>query len=82
MTARELSEQLGLREFLALCAVVDKSRAPGTRFEVVKIRRDSESGVIHCLVLYTDALIDRVDVPMLSIQAQRKTAPHEEAVSA
>jgi hypothetical protein len=66
MTARELAEQLGLREFLTLCAAVDKSQGRNTRFKVVKLKRDSESGIINCLVVYTEALVERIDVPMLS----------------
>ena len=72
MTAREVSEQLGFREFLALCASVDRSQGPGTRFSVAKVRRDSESGLIHCLLVYNDALVDRVDVPMFSAKSEAK----------
>ena len=66
MTASELAEQLGLREFLTLCAAVDKSQGRNTRFKVAKLTRDPESGIIHCLVVYAGALVERVDVPMLS----------------
>ena len=72
MTAREVSEQLGFREFLALCASVDRSQGPGTRFAVAKVRRDSESGLIHCVLVYSDALVDRVDVPMFSAAAETR----------
>jgi aromatic ring-cleaving dioxygenase len=70
MTAREVSEQLGFREFLALCAAVDKSQGPHTKFMVAKVRRDSECGLIHCLVVYADALVDRVDIPILSVKTK------------
>jgi hypothetical protein len=70
MTAREVSEQLGLREFLALCAAVDKSQGPDTKFTVAKVRRDSESALIHCLVVYTEALVDRLDIPMLCVKTE------------
>lgn len=72
MTAKELSEQLGLREFLSLCTAVDKSQGTNTRFQVVKLTRDAGSGIIHCLVVYAGALIDRVDVPMFSTNTDTK----------
>jgi hypothetical protein len=70
MTARAVSEQLGLREFLALCAAVDKSQGPNTKFTVARVRRDAECGLVHCLLVYTDALVDRVDIPMLCGKAE------------
>lgn len=69
MTAREVSEQLGLREFLDLCQAVDTSHGPGTKFEVVNIARDPESGLIHCLIFCNEVPVHIVDIRMHADEA-------------
>ena len=73
MTASGLAEQLGLREFLALYAAVDKSQGRNTRFKVAKLTRHPESGTSHCLVVYAEAVVERVGSHAFDRQ-QRRTA--------
>jgi hypothetical protein len=65
MTAREVSEQLRLRELLALRAAVGKSQGAGTKFKMANSHAITKAN-LSSLVVYAEALVDRVDVPVLS----------------
>lgn len=51
MTAKEVSERLGVREFLALCETIDLDYGNGTKFEVIKVERLAKETAIKVTVL-------------------------------
>jgi len=72
MTARELSECLGVTEFLDLCSWLDiEHEENAQRFEVLDIKRRSDGGITSIRVMLNDQSLVTVTPESVRRTAER-----------